>query len=96
MITHMLLAKWKPTTSGADVQRLLEMIGALLVPIPQILSFQAGEDFSKYSAGFTHVVVLTFADRDALQHYLRHPAHRPVVDLWNQLQEQWIGIDLEG
>ena len=96
MTTHILLAKWKPTVSDADVQKLFHSIEELRVPIPQILSCQAGENFSTYSMGFTHAVVLTFANRDALQHYLRHPAHRPVVDLWNQLQEQWIGIDLDG
>ena len=32
---------------------------------------------------------------DALQRYLRHPAHVAVLETWNKLQEQWIGIDFE-
>lgn len=45
--------------------------------------------------GFTHGIVLAFADRDGLQQYLRHPAHLALLELWNKLQEQWIGIDFE-
>ena len=46
MTMHILLAKWKPTTSNADVQRLFHAIEALRVPIPQILSCNLGENFS--------------------------------------------------
>jgi len=45
--------------------------------------------------GFTHVVVSTFADRDALERYLRHLAHAPVTELLKKLDEQWISIDFE-
>ena len=95
MITHILLARWKPNTADADAQKLLRSIEELRVPIQQILSCRTGENFSKYSGAFTHAIVLTFANRDELQHYLRHPAHVAVLERWNKLQEEWIGVDFE-
>ncbi len=98
-LRHIVLFKFKETSSAADVERIVEAFRELPSKISQIKAFEWGTDISPEgkSQGFTHCFVVTFAgeaDRDA---YLPHPAHKDfvaivgphvdkvcVVDFWSQ------------
>jgi hypothetical protein len=95
LITHIALAKWKPHFSAADIEALMGMIRGLKGQIPSIVDLSCGENFSKWSMGHTHAVVVTFRDRQGLDEYRNHPAHAPVGKRWDEMEETGIGIDFE-
>ena len=83
MLRHVVLFKFKDTSTPADVERIVAAFRALPAKIPQIKAFEWGTDVSPEgkSQGLTHCFLLTFAtaaDRDA---YLPHPAHQEFVAL---------------
>jgi lysophospholipase L1-like esterase len=83
VLRHVVLFKFKDTSTPADVERIVAAFRALPAKIPEIEAFEWGTDVSPEgkSQGLTHCFLLTFAtaaDRDA---YLPHPAHREFVAL---------------
>lgn len=97
VLRHVVLFKFKETTSPADKKKIEDAFRALPSKISEIRGFEWGSNVSveNLSQGFTDCFVLTFAsekDRDA---YLIHPAHKEfgkiigsaldkvlVVDFW--------------
>lgn len=98
-LRHIVLFKFKDSSTVADVERIVTAFRELPTKIEEIKAFEWGTDISPEgkSQGFTHCFVVTFgteADRDA---YLPHPAHKEfvsivgphvdkvcVVDFWSQ------------
>lgn len=78
VLRHVVLFKFKDTSSPEDVKKVIEAFKALPSQIKEIKGFEWGTNNSpeKHSQGLTHCFFLTFAseaDRDA---YLPHPAHK--------------------
>ena len=83
LLRHVVLFKFKDTSSPADVEKIVAAFRALPAKIPQIKAFEWGTDVSPEgkSQGLTHCFLVTFAseaDRDA---YLPHPAHKEFVSI---------------
>lgn len=83
LLRHIVLFKFKDTSTPADVTAIVAAFRALPGKIPQIKEFEWGTDISPEgkSQGLTHCFLVTFAseaDRDA---YLPHPAHEEFVSL---------------
>ena len=83
MLRHVVMFKFKETSTEADVARIVKAFGALPERIKEIKGFEWGTDNSPegLQQGLTHCFFVTFdseADRDA---YLPHPAHKEFVDL---------------
>lgn len=83
VLRHVVMFRFKETTTPADVERIVEAFRALPGSIDAIRGFEWGTDNSPegLQQGLTHCFLLTFAseaDRDA---YLPHPAHKAFVDL---------------
>ncbi|MFM8577307.1 MAG: Dabb family protein [Planctomycetaceae bacterium] len=83
MLRHVVLFQFKPTSTEADIRRIVEAFRGLPVRIPEIKGFEWGTDMSPEgkAEGFTHCFLVTFAtaaDRDA---YLPHPAHKDFVSI---------------
>jgi hypothetical protein len=82
-LRHVVLFKFKDTSTTADVERIVAAFRSLPAKIKEIAGFEWGTDVSPEgkAQGFTHCFLLTFAtaaDRDA---YLPHPAHKEFVAL---------------
>jgi len=78
VLRHVVLIKFKDSSSPADIDKVVTAFAALPGKISEIKAFEWGTDVSPEgkSQGLTHCFLLTFAsaaDRDA---YLPHPAHR--------------------
>ncbi|MCU0326079.1 MAG: Dabb family protein [Spirosomaceae bacterium] len=78
VLRHVVLFKFKDTSSPEDVKKVVEAFKALPSQIKEIKGFEWGTNNSpeNHSQGLTHCFLLTFAseaDRDA---YLPHPAHK--------------------
>jgi len=98
-LRHVVLFKFKESSTPADVARIVTGFRELPAKIREIAGFEWGTDVSPEgkAQGFTHCFLVTFAtaaDRDA---YLPHPAHQEfvavvgphvdkvcVVDYWTQ------------
>ena len=81
VLRHVVLFKFKETSTAADVERIVAAFRGLPARIPEIRDFEWGTDVSPEgkSQGFTHCFLVTFAtaaDRDA---YLPHAAHQEFV-----------------
>jgi lysophospholipase L1-like esterase len=78
VLRHVVLIKFKDSSSAADIEKVVTAFAALPTKISEIKGFEWGTDVSPEgkAEGMTHCFLLTFAtaaDRDA---YLPHPAHR--------------------
>src|SRR5215468_7386834 len=96
-LRHVVLFRFKETTSAADKKKIEDAFRALPAKISEIRSFEWGSNVSveNLSQGFTHCFVLTFASEKDRDTYLVHPAHKEfgniiggaldkvlVVDFW--------------
>jgi hypothetical protein len=95
MIIHIALYKFKPEISNEEIDSAMSQVRDLKSKIPQIIEISAGENFSKYSRGFTHVIVSKFNSKVDIETYRSHPAHKPIADRLDRMEENSIGIDLE-
>ena len=77
-VRHIVVFKYKPTATPAQIAEVTTAFRGLQTTIPGIVAFEDGVNNSpeKKNLGFTHVYMLTFdsvASRDA---YLPHPEHK--------------------
>ncbi|XZE43042.1 Dabb family protein [Pirellulaceae bacterium SH467] len=83
MLRHVVLFKFKETSSKEDVQEVVDAFRSLKKSIPEVAAFEHGTDNSPegLANGFTHCFLVTFKsekDRDA---YLPHPKHKEFVEV---------------
>ncbi|MFI4956827.1 MAG: Dabb family protein [Gammaproteobacteria bacterium] len=85
-ITHIVLFKFKPTTSEEQIQACFTKLAELTDALPIIRSFRWGKYDSQEGLhqDFTHSFMMTFdnaADRDL---YLFHPEHLKIAQFIQQ------------
>ena len=83
LLRHVVLFKFKDTSSAADVKKVEEAFAGLSKKIPLIKQFEWGTNNSpeNLNQGLTHCFLVTFSsekDRDA---YIVHPEHKVFVEL---------------
>ena len=81
MIQHLVLFKWKPTTTTADQAAACAALSALRDAIPGIVALTVGAQNSPEGKGkgFHTGLTVTFLDAAARDAYLPHPAHQQAV-----------------
>jgi hypothetical protein len=94
-LRHVVLFKFKETTSPADKKKIEGAFRALPSKISEIRNFEWGTNVSveNLSQGFTDCFVLTFAsekDRDA---YLVHPAHKEFGNIIGSALDKVLVVD---
>jgi hypothetical protein len=80
-IRHLVLFRFKPQATAAEVDAIVLAFAALPARIAEVTSFEWGRDISPegLAKGYTHCFQLTFADAPARDRYLVHPAHHAFV-----------------
>jgi len=95
-ILHIVLFKWKPDVSDAQIEEVRKALLALGDAVPGILSAECGPNLSQRSQGYQTVLVVRFKDRQALDNYLPHPAHQDVVARFiDPIRDNLLVADLE-
>lgn len=86
-VRHVVVFKYKPDASEADIQKVTDSFRDLQNKIPGIVSFEHGINNSPEgkNMGFTHVYLLTFEDAEARDAYLPHPNHKEFGNLLGEL-----------
>lgn len=81
-VRHVVVFKFKPETTQEQLATLADRFRDLKNQIPGIVAFESGTNNSTegLDQGFTHVFLLTFADVNARDAYLPHPAHLAFVE----------------
>lgn len=77
---HIAWLRFKPGVAPDRVEDHLAACRTLPARVPAVLDLQCGRDPGDLAPGFTHGIVVTLADREAIKSYLEHPAHVPVAD----------------
>lgn len=96
MITHIVLFKFKPETTEAEVQKLAEGLGGLPQLIEEIREFRFGVDVVRSERSYDLGLVSSFEDLDALQRYNVHPEHQKVVAQVKAIAANVVAVDFEG
>ncbi len=75
---HIVIFKYKPTASEAQIEKVTTALRDLKDKIPGIVSFEHGINNSpeNKNMGFSHVYLFTFKDAAARDTYLPHPEHK--------------------
>jgi quinol monooxygenase YgiN len=80
MVEHIVLFKLKPETTAEQRAQMKAELKGLRDKVPGVVDLSLGENFSERSQGFEIGLVVRFTDRQALEGYLPHPAHRACVE----------------
>jgi hypothetical protein len=77
-VRHVVWLTFKDGVDPARIDEHMEACRALADQVPAALAVECGATFTDRAGGFTHCIIVSLADRDALPAYLEHPAHRAV------------------
>lgn len=89
MIVHLVLFKLKPGVPIDDprVMALRKAMDALSHEIPLIRSWHHGANVTDDPLAWDYGLQAVFNSREDLVAYFDHPAHLPVVKLWDEIAE---------
>lgn len=95
VLRHIVLYKFKDTTTPAQIDEVSAAFRALPGKIPFIVGFEAGTNVSPEgkSEGFTHAFVVSFASEKDRDTYITHPAHQDFVKIVKDRREKVIVVD---
>lgn len=95
LLRHVVLFKFKPEVTKAQVQEVVDAFAALPKKIDAIAAFEWGTDVSveMKADGFTHCFVVSFQDSKARDEYLPHAAHGEFIKLVGPRLEKALVFD---
>jgi hypothetical protein len=76
---HVVMFRWKAATSESQLAELERALAALPSEVAEIRSYRFGRDAGKAEGNFDFAIVADFADREAWQRYVAHPAHQKLI-----------------
>ena len=79
MFRHVVMMRWSPGTTSADVNAIVEALGGLPAAIAELRDYRFGHDVGINEGNFDFAVVADFADADDYIVYRDHPLHRAVI-----------------
>ena len=93
MHVHIAIFQWKPNVTEAEIADVLREVEALQPKIPGIVEISCGKNTSRYSEGYTHVVLVRGETQDAIDAYRKHPDHVSVAGRIEAMEERGVGVD---
>jgi hypothetical protein len=94
MILHLVCFKYKPDVDAAARADHRARLAALK-DLDGVGGLKVGEDVVRTPRSYDTGLVITFADRAALDAYQRHPRHVPVAQFGVSLCEHIVAVDFE-
>lgn len=95
MNIHIALYKWKDTAREEEIKTALAKVKSLAKKVPGIIEISTGENTSKYSEGYTHVILVRGESQEAIDAYRRHPDHAEVAQKIESMEDRGIGADFD-
>ena len=93
MLTHIVCWKYKEETTAEQRADHIARLQALTDLIPNIISLNVGSDILHLDRSFDTGLVAVFPDRETLDFYTDHPAHKEVVVLGKRIAEKVVSVD---
>ncbi len=93
MLRHVVFFKFKADVAPAERQAFLALLRGLPGKIPEIVSSEVGEDILGTPRSYHVALISTFAGRDALEVYAKHPDHQPVLARAREICEAIAAVD---
>jgi hypothetical protein len=83
LLRHVVLFKFKDTSSAEDIKKVEDAFRALPAKLPIIKSFEWGKNNSpeNLNQGLTHCFLVTFDSEKDREAYLPHPEHQAFVEI---------------
>jgi Stress responsive A/B Barrel Domain len=95
VVTHVVLLQPKAEISTEEIHAALKHVETLQQAIPGIIDVQIGENRSMNHQGYIYGFVMHFVDREHLNAYALHPAHRVVSQELVRICSSIIDFDIE-
>lgn len=97
MIKHILLMKFKPSTTTKQIDKLRVEFYRLQNKIDSIKNIEWGVNNSQENKNkeYSHSIIMTFIDIMGRDNYLRHPEHEQFKVHFEQLLEDIIVFDYQ-
>jgi hypothetical protein len=98
MIRHILLIEFKPGVTPQQIAEIKALFQSIPDEIDGVTSVEWGVNNSPEHKNkhFSHAVLMTFADEAARQHYLPHPQHDALKEVFGPLLADIIVFDYAG
>ena len=95
LLRHVVLFKFKDSTSEADVKKVVDAFRELPSKIPAVAEFEFGTNNSPegLADGFTHCFFITFKSEKDREAYLPHPAHSAFVEVLKPHLDKALVVD---
>ncbi|OOE90749.1 Dabb family protein [Salinivibrio sharmensis] len=95
MIRHVLIVRFIANARDEQIQALKDKFESMPSVIDGVSSVEWGENNSPEGKdqGYTHVIMMTFRDDAARQHYLPHPEHEALKAIFRPILEDIIVVD---
>ncbi len=95
MIVHIVMIKFKETTSKEQIADIKERLEKLVDIIEPLKSMEVGLNFKPSERAMDLVLTATFDTKEGLEIYSPHPAHQEVVKSIRELAEYTKVVDYE-
>lgn len=94
-LRHVVLFKFKESSSPADIKGVETAFGKLPAEIKEIKDYEWGLNNSPegLNKGFTHCFLVTFDSEEDRAVYLPHPAHKAFIDILSPHLDDVLVID---
>jgi hypothetical protein len=95
VIRHILLIKFKDSADLFEVAKLRALFELMPTKVEGVVSVEWGLNDSpeNMNKGYTHSVLMTFANEAGRQHYLSHPEHEVLKSIFAPLLQDIIVFD---
>ncbi len=94
-IRHIAWLKFKAEIPPARIEEHMRACRGLADSVPSVERLECGGNRSDRAGGFTHGIIVSLADQDALDEYMNHPKHVPVAEALVADLEELRVMDLE-
>jgi hypothetical protein len=95
VIQHIVLLKWKPGVTDAQIDDAFAQAQALVKEIDTVERVTLGRNRARDDHGFTHALIVKLSDDDGLSAYLDHPVRKRYVgDVLAPIEQERIEIDV--
>ncbi|MEJ2057017.1 MAG: Dabb family protein [Desulfofustis sp.] len=97
MIRHILLIKFKESAKHSQIDELRALFAAMPNIVDGVVSVEWGINDSpeNKNKGYTHSVLMTFANEQGRQNYLPHPEHEALKAVFRPLLEDIVVFDYQ-
>ena len=95
MLKHIVFMKFKPEVAEADIAGLKKELGGLPAMIPEIKTFEFGQDILHTERSWDFALVSAFDDLDAMKRYQVQPDHQVVLKKVRAMSDSIVVVDFE-